>query len=147
VKKHSIGKIIIATVALFFAFKLGQSFQGFSHLNLLPSFHIGSLFAPIIVFVQWLIFLLLPIVLIIAGYILWRSAKKNSLKKWIGITFFTIGLMMVLPKIILIPIILLAIYFACKNKNHKETSFSYDFHRQPRSTNADFLDQWENKLK
>lgn len=82
------------------------------------------------------------------GAILWKVAKKGGFKKWMGIAMVGVGLLFLLPKILLIPIIVIGAYVAFKNKKSKETTvFSYSTDGQAVTKNSDYLDQWEHKMK
>lgn len=100
----------------------------------------------------WRMNILLEAGLFIAGWVIWRLAAGNRIRKWIGIALMALGAVLVLSKVLILPVILVAAYFSCKiRRNDNASSASYvqtgavDFSSLD-SQKLDYLDQWENKI-
>ncbi|WP_338788504.1 hypothetical protein [Metabacillus sp. FJAT-53654] len=93
---------------------------------------------------------LVSIGLIALGWWIWKKADGESVKKWVGIFLLIVGLFSILPLIIAIPVLLLALYLAFKQKKA-----GTDFIDEPimvtsptyHTTTHDILDDWERKTK
>ena len=91
---------------------------------------------------------LVSIGLIALGWWIWKKADGESVKKWVGIFLLTVGMFSILPLIIAIPVLLVALYLAFKEKK-ADTDFidepimvsSPSYH----TTTHDVLDDWERK--
>ncbi len=160
-KKRTLLIVILSTITLFFVYQIGQyimTMTMFSHRgmggglrhhggprSIHHDFGIGG--HPFM-FSGWGLALLTQIFLIVLGIILWKTAKNNRMKKWLGISLLAIGMILLLPKIILIPLAIFVGYMAYRsNKDNKELSFSYDMNGQTVSSHSDYLDQWEKRTK
>ncbi|MCA1041975.1 hypothetical protein LCM00_20975 [Bacillus infantis] len=90
----------------------------------------------------------LQLILIAAGFLLWKTAKSGGLKKWTGILLASLGLFLLLPKLVFIPVALIGLYMIYKIRSNEETAaFSYDWTSSGIQGNRDFLDEWEQKTK
>ncbi|WP_449536557.1 hypothetical protein [Ferdinandcohnia sp. Marseille-Q9671] len=162
-KKRTVFTLIGGVLAFFLIFKIGQfivhalmfSHHGmgaFRHHGGPRGFHhdvqVGNILGNPFAITGWAVAIVLPIALILIGFVLWKSAKNNGLKKWAGISILVTGMILLLPKVILIPLTLIVAYMACKSKhNNGQVDFSYDGNGQAVQSNTDFLDHWEKKTK
>lgn len=96
--------------------------------------------------------ILLEAGLFIAGWVIWKLAASNRIRKWIGIALMALGAALILPKVLILPVILAAAYFAYKiSRNDNASSASYvqtegaGFSSLD-SQKLDYLDQWEHKI-
>lgn len=97
--------------------------------------------------------LLIQVSLFIIGWVTWKLAAGNRIRKWIGIVLMAWGAILLLPKILILPAILVAAYLAYKASRNEDTSSenyvqaeaaglsSLDSHK------LDYLDEWENKTR
>jgi hypothetical protein len=91
---------------------------------------------------------ILQLLLIAAGFLLWKTAQSGGLKKWTGILLAALGLFLLLPKPVFIPVALIGLYMIYKISSNEETAaFSYDWTSSGIQGNRDFLDEWEKKTK
>jgi amino acid permease len=91
---------------------------------------------------------ILQLLLIAAGFLLWKTAQNGGLKKWAGIFLAGLGLFLLLPKIVFIPMALIGLYTIYKIRSNEEpAAFSYDWTSPGFQGNRDFLDEWEKKTK
>ncbi|KXG08311.1 hypothetical protein AT864_03432 [Anoxybacillus sp. P3H1B] len=97
---------------------------------------------------SWAIWILFPLLMkwtmIISGWMLWRTAKSSSGWKWGGLALMGIGITALLPKILLVPFILFAIYMMYHKRQVREEWPTV----APSSGQAiDFLDEWEKTIQ
>lgn len=97
--------------------------------------------------------LLIQAGLFIIGWATWKLAAGNQIRKWIGIVLMVWGAILLLPKMLILPAILVAAYLAYKtSRNGNASSENYvqaeaagfsslDSHK------LDYLDEWENKIR
>lgn len=91
---------------------------------------------------------ILQLLLIAAGFLLWKTARNGGLKKWAGILLAGLGLFLLLPEIVFIPVALIGLYTIYKIRRNEETAaFSYEWTSTVFQGNRDFLDEWEKKTK
>ncbi len=100
-----------------------------------------------------IIHILIQAGLFIIGWVTWKLAAGNRVRKWIGIALMVWGAILLLPKVLILPVILVAAYLAYKNgRNENASSANYvqaeaagvsslDSHK------LDYLDEWENKTR
>jgi hypothetical protein len=90
----------------------------------------------------------MQLLLIAAGFLLWKTAQNGGLKKWAGILLAGLGLFLLLPKIVFIPVALIGLYTIYKiRSNEEKAAFSYEWTSPGFQGNRDFLDEWEKKTK
>ncbi len=89
--------------------------------------------------------------LIVLGWWIWRKANGESVKKWVGIILLTVGMFSILPLIIVIPVLLIAVYFIVKGKTQSDSEFIADpiivSSLSYSSNTNNILDEWERKNK
>ncbi|GLH65427.1 hypothetical protein [Parageobacillus sp. G301] len=89
-----------------------------------------------------MIFLLLQLILLVIGWLLWKTKGPF---KWMGLAFIIWGVVSLLPKWLLIPLAFIVIYSIYKKQEPKAeptatwpTPITHDRH---------FLDEWEKTIK
>lgn len=100
-----------------------------------------------------IIHILIQVGLFIIGWVTWKFAAGNQIRKWIGIALMVWGAILLLPKVLILPVILVAAYLAYKTSRSENASSanyvqaeaagfsSLDSHK------IDYLDEWENKIR
>lgn len=96
--------------------------------------------------------ILLETGLFAAGWVIWKLASGNRIRKWIGLALMAFGAVLLLPKVLILPLILVAAYFAYKIKRNGDASSAS--HAQTEAVNLssldsqkfDYLDQWEHNI-
>ncbi|WP_044894981.1 hypothetical protein [Bacillus alveayuensis] len=95
----------------------------------------------------WMMFGLIPLLfqlaMIIIGWIIWKTANRSRVWKWAGLALIIIGFVALLPKILLIPLALFAVYVMYKQTKRPELSSVIT----PTMQQRDFLDEWEKKIE
>ncbi len=121
------------------------------HYGLLIERH-HVLFHPTL-FGGWMIWklfsFLFQLSMIIVGWIIWKTARRSSGWKWIGLALAAAGGVALLPKILLVPLILVAAYMVYKKRQSTNGVLSEEFAAfvpMPLQT-EDFLDRWEEQMK
>ncbi|MFS0879017.1 hypothetical protein [Metabacillus niabensis] len=92
--------------------------------------------------------LLVNIGIITLGWWIWKKANGETVKKWVGIILLLIGLWAILPKIIAIPLVLIALYITFRGSKSKETIFEEQVNATYPIYNTashNILDEWERK--
>lgn len=91
--------------------------------------------------------ILLPLVMIVAGWILYKLGKQSKTKKIIGAILVFLGLWALLPKWLMFLGLLAGGYYFYKTRKKPDfSSESYsEFVNRP-SQKLDFLDEWESKI-
>lgn len=81
----------------------------------------------------------------VVGWIVWKLSNGNCIRKWIGIALMILAL----PKILVLPAILVAAYFAYKISRNGNASYAQteaaDFSSLD-SHKLDYLDEWEKNI-
>lgn len=97
----------------------------------------------------WMVFgvfaLLFQLAMIAIGWIVWKTAKQSGWK-WAGMALMGVGIIVLLPKVLLIPFVLFAAYMLYKKRQAK-TSESFEPMAMPITPIHDFLDEWEKKTE
>ncbi|MFC6601102.1 hypothetical protein ACFQDF_03905 [Ectobacillus funiculus] len=100
----------------------------------------------------WGMNILLEAGLFVAGWVIWKLAAGNRIRKWIGITLMALGAALILPTVLILPVILVAAYFAYKiSRNDNASSAGYvqtegAGFASLDSQKLDYLDEWEHKI-
>lgn len=161
-KKRTLLTLVISTLALWLVYKIGAFFLNamiFSHQSAAGFWHHGGprgfhhdysngIVGQSFIHLYGMVAFMAPILLIVLGFIIWKKAQNNRLKKWVGLSLLAIGLIVLLPKFILIPLTLIVAYMVYKSKKNLDVSdFTYEVNGQVVKTNSDYLDDWEKKVK
>ncbi|PAD70992.1 hypothetical protein CHH83_00700 [Bacillus sp. 7586-K] len=92
--------------------------------------------------------LLVNIGIITLGWWILKKANGETVKKWVGIILLLGGLWAILPKIIAIPLVLIALYITFRGCKSKETIFEEQVNATYPIYNTashNILDEWERK--
>jgi hypothetical protein len=95
----------------------------------------------------WMMFRFIPLLvhlaMIMIGWVIWKTANRSHVWKWAGLAFMVIGFVALLPKILLIPLGLFAVYAIYKQTKRRELPSL----TTPIMQQRDFLDEWEKKIQ
>ena len=99
-----------------------------------------------------IIHILIQAGLFIIGWVTWKLAAGNRIRKWIGIALMVWAAILLLPKVLILPIILVAAYLAYKNGRNEDASSANYVQAEAAGVSSldshklDYLDEWENKI-
>jgi len=97
----------------------------------------------------WMMFgvfaLLFQLAIVAIGWVMWKTAKQSGWK-WAGMALMGAGILALLPKVLLIPFVLLVAYMLYKKRQPK-TSEPFEPMAMPITPIHDFLDEWEKNIK
>lgn len=97
----------------------------------------------------WMMFgvfaLLFQLAMIAIGWVMWKTAKQSGWK-WAGVALMVAGLLALLPKVLLIPLVLFVAYMFYKKRQTKPNA-PLEPMTVPTTPIHDFLDEWEKNIQ
>ncbi|ANB60069.1 hypothetical protein [Anoxybacteroides amylolyticum] len=97
----------------------------------------------------WMIFgmfaLLFQLAMVVIGWIMWKTAKRSGWK-WAGMALMMASILALLPKVLLIPFVLVVAYMFYKKQQTKMRE-PFEPMTVPITPIHDFLDEWERNIQ
>ncbi|WP_199426762.1 hypothetical protein [Thermaerobacillus caldiproteolyticus] len=99
----------------------------------------------------WMLFGIIPILfqlaMIVIGWIMWKTASRSRAWKWTGLALMGVGVVALLPKLLLIPLGLIAAYMIYKKTKYETVNEDLSALAIPNVNQRHFLDEWEKNIR
>jgi hypothetical protein len=119
----------------------GEPFAGYHHFVFYQE-PMGMMMVPHVWMMLGVLAFIFHLLLLAIGWIWWRAARPF---KWLGLALMAWGLIGLLPKWALIPLVFVAAYLLEKRQQHQTSSI--ESWPTPSIQAAHILDEWEKNIK